>query len=258
MLRLEKWYLDCVTPGGDAFIGYAGTVAMGPLRMAYAARLVAPAGAPASELHGRHAAGVAVDGGEVRLACPALGVAGRWRSACPAAEAVLYEGPGGSVSWRCVAPRADAEVEVEGGPLLRGLGYAERLSIAGRPWELPLETLLWGRFLAPEAGLAWIAWRGARPLDLAWRDGRPVGARAITREGVETADGDVLELPDGRTLREGPLAGSALAGLGVLGAFLPAKVLGAHESKWLTEGKLRRADGGFCRGWAIHEVFRWG
>ena len=61
MLRLKKWYLDCVTVWGDAFVGYAGTLAAGPLRLAYAARLMAPAGSPVAARHGRHAAEVELE-----------------------------------------------------------------------------------------------------------------------------------------------------------------------------------------------------
>ena len=45
------------------------------------------------------------------------------------------------------------------GVVLRGLGYAEHLSMTIPPWRLPIDTLRWGRFLSPERSVVWIDWQ---------------------------------------------------------------------------------------------------
>jgi len=165
----------------------------------------------------------------------------------PPFEARLHQEAGGTVEWDCRVPRGQAEIRV-GGETLRGLGYAERLRITVPPWELPIRELRWGRLLSPAGGLVWIEWKGASPLRLALRDGRPASLDDVG-DGQVSVGGLAHPLAPVAILRDAPLSRTLPA---ALRRSLPRVGLGLSETKWLSRGTV-----GGMEGLAIHEVVRW-
>ena len=168
---LRKWYFDCVTPRGDAFIGYWARLRWDIVRVRYASTLVAPAGGEARErLTFLPVAAPAPSPRGLRWRCRRLGLASAWHARAPAIErrllgnasaesgAAWLDASEPGIAWDCLAPAATARVRVRG-RTLSGLGYAERLTLTLEPWRLPFHTLHWGRFLARGGrSLVWILW----------------------------------------------------------------------------------------------------
>jgi hypothetical protein len=254
---LSKWYLDCVSDEGDAFIAYSAELRWGAIAVSYTGTLVQRAGRP-TEIRAtlRSAPAPGTDAGVTVWSAPALGVSGRWTAVetRAAADAIL-EGPEGSVTWRCLVPRARAEIVFARAPAIAGLGYVEHLSVTMAPWQLPIDELRWGRLLSADASLVWIDWRGPYRKKLALLGGELVEPVHVGDLEVEAGPAR-LTLSEPRILRRGELGKTALAVLPAARSILPVRILATDERKWVSRGTLDRG-GKTSQGWAIHEVVRW-
>lgn len=257
MFELSKWYCDCVSDEGVAFVGYWARMRWGVLGIPYAATLYKARADSAQERHSfRRCAAPSIRDGELRWDCARLGLRALWRARVPAVQRVLLETREGSITWRCHFPCAQAEVDLAGAGRLSGLGYAEQLTLSMKPWRLPFEQLRWGRFLSAEDALTWIAWRGWEPRQWAFHNGVEVPDAVIGTERVGLpGDGGVLELHDAVTLRAGRLAATALRRVPGATLWLPGGIRNAEETKWLARGTFTTSARS-SSGWVIHEVVR--
>ena len=164
MWMLSKWYQDCVTDAGDAFIGYHASLRINRLTLPYAQVIVKPHARPtrSRSTFRRTSQPVSADS-RLDWHCDRLGVSGRWSGHAPSYRRTLYQAPDGAIRWHCTLPCAQAEVTLEDGHTLTGLGYAEYLEVTLQPWRLPIRELRWGRFLSTEDAVTWIEWRGPVP-----------------------------------------------------------------------------------------------
>lgn len=253
---LSKWYLDAVSRGGDVIIAYVAEVRFGALALQYTSTLSRRAGAETVvEATLRSAPPPAIDGGAITWAAPALSVSGTWRARDPEVRDTVLERGEGRVSWRCLAPRADASVRLGSGPPIEGLGYVEHLTLTVAPWQMPIDELWWGRFLSDDASLVWIDWRGPHRRQVVFLDGAPAGPAIIDAEGVR-AEGLRLTYAAPRVLREGAIGETVLSILPAVETVLPVRILMTEERKWAARGTLDRG-GRRSEGWVIHEVVRW-
>lgn len=173
-MRIRKWYMDCTAGDGTVFIGYAGTLGLGPLSLpVQSTSLHRPRVTPGERWRlGREVPGVA-SGGGVSWSVPALGLEARWTARSRPLFRTLCAAPGLRVEWRCHLPCGLATVRVEG-EVLEGWGYVEELRVEGDVRLLPLEHLHWGRFLSDSRWAVWLHWAGGHPLTLVFLDGEEV------------------------------------------------------------------------------------
>ena len=264
-LRVTKWYLDLCTDAGEVVIVYAARIRWRRLRLNYSATLEMRAdGSVAERMTLRSFQEPCREGDAYRWAQPRLGVDAIWRplrerSPMESQAQTLLETEAGQVSWSLLSGRS--EVEWRGERKLRGLGYVEKLELTLPPWDLPIDELRWGRFVAQDEDAAWIEWRGPHPLRLTWKNGASAEASPFLvgeapgqydPESAPEALGLSLSRP--RLLRDGPLVSTVFAKVPLLRRSLPMRMLTATETKWCSAGVT--AEG--ARGWAIHEVVRWG
>ncbi len=254
LLRLEKWYLDCVTATGGGVIGYAASLRLGPLSLRYSEALSWPG--PGAAARGR-----TIRGGGVPTATEAgvawnsagLRLAGEWRGRQPAIGPVsLHAEPAGEIEWTCLCPAAETAVTLDG-ETYAGAGYAERLVMTLPPGRLPMRELRWGRFIADTQSCVWIVWRGGVEKTWCFHNGRAVEAGMPGPRELKW-DGHRLALETGATLRSGCITDTALTRAGPLRWLLPRRVRRLVETKWCSRGVLTGADGRTHAGWAIHEV----
>ena len=254
---LSKWYLDCVSEGGSAFIGYATSLRWGGLSLNYSSVLRHRSDESADmDTTLQEFSAPKVAGSSIKWSSPRLKVVGTWEANARPFKRTLLDSADGRIEWNCLHPRARAEVLIGEGQKLAGLGYVEHLTMTIPPWRLPFDELRWGRFLSDEDALVWINWRGAHSLNLSFHNGLCVENARLTDHEFE-ADEIGLNLLENTVLREGPLVETALSMIpGVRGLF-PFRILRTRECKWLSRGVLKRGDAEKSVGWAIHEVVRW-
>ncbi len=252
---LSKWYLDCVTDQGDAYIGYAAVLSLGAFQIHYSSLLTADAsGATRSRTTLKRATPPMLAGDTVTWFAPTLEIEGRWERDAASLHVPVFESEEGSVDWRCHLPNARVTLSVKGREVT-GRGYAEHLSLTVAPWKLPLRELRWGRALSADHALVWIDWRGDEGRRrYGFLDGAPLGDFSVDDEAITDSDGATLARFEGnQVLRTGTLGSTALGVLGpVARSRIPGSALLLDETKW----KARTALGG-SPGHVIHERVLW-
>ncbi|HLO40131.1 MAG TPA: hypothetical protein VK176_03845 [Phycisphaerales bacterium] len=259
MFSLAKWYLDCTTDQGEAWILYAARLSLGPLHIAYSSVIHAGPQIPVTQIRslGVHAdpvlAGPAgsVHGASIEL--PALGVSGRWEAmqAARGISAGLYESPEGAVVWNAHLPCARADLTIKG-QRITGIGYVELLKMTIPPWKLPINTLRWGRLITDNHHAVWIHWAGPHPRADLWIDGRRHSIIECTDLSMSWSGGRIRLLPRA-TIRRGALGPGVLDSIPVLRNLVPPRIRAAHEHKWLSQGVLE-LPGIVESGTSIHET----
>ncbi len=254
---LTKWYLDCVSDSGDTAIVYVADLRWNALSIHYGSLLTVLDGkiGSAFSLHGTSAPELSND--TIALRQSGLDVVATWKGLRPPVRRTVFENLHGAVDWDCLQPMSEVELLLRGGTRLRGLGYAECLTLSLFPWRLPLSSLNWGRFLSPDDAIVWIDWQGASQTRTVIHNGEEIPAVSITDSEVVFAEGGSrLDLDRGLVLRQGRLGDTVLSGISRLAGLLPGSMLSVQECKWRSRGIFRTARGERS-GWAIHEVVKW-
>ena len=255
--RLTKWYLDCVTEDGTAFICYSAVLRWGLACLRYGSVLCSGADGGSLQRHTLRpsTSPIVLPGASVRWTCSEIGVQGIWHQDSQPIDCVLFSERGREVRWRCIAPRAHAMVDLDG-TRYQGLGYCELLTMNVKPWELPIEELLWGRYLSRATVAVWIQWRGAEPKSWLWINGDEAEGGVIQPQTITLPGCDgVIELERSRAIRSGRLARTSSKALKLAAAFVPWWRW-TREDKWVSSVNFAR-HGEMETGWALHEVVRW-
>lgn len=257
MFELSKWYCDCVSAEGTAFVGYWARWRWGPLVLPYAATLSKAPGEATQELRTVLPSPAPIIGNRaLRWNSKRLGVRGVWNARMPGYGRTLLQAPEGAIVWDCHVPSAEARIDFANGSWMSGLGYAEHIRLSIRPWRLPFDELRWGRFLAAEDVLTWIEWRGRHPRRWAFHNGEELGAFTIGSGRIDFPDDHgTLALADPTVLREGPLLSGALRRVPAASLLLRGGLKDAYEAKWLSRGTFTTPNRA-SSGWAVHEVVR--
>lgn len=246
-MRIRKWYSDCTAGDGTVFIGYAGTLGLGPWIVPVQSCTVYPAEArPRSRWRLGRASHRIDAAGDVHWTAPSLGVHAHWSLRSRPIQRLLLDTPRLRIEWRCHVPRARARVQV-GPQVLEGWGYVEEMIIDGDVRRLPLKELHWGRFHTEEGWTAWLDWKGPCPLTVLLENGRDVRGR-VSREAVTLDDGRMLPLggdssPGVRVLADQRVGDTFFPTLPPLRWILPRILTGLHERKLAGLGRWVNPDG---------------
>lgn len=251
---LVKWYMDCVTDAGETIILYCADLRWRGIHATLGNLLAKTSdGSPLSRTSlARYELTPSAD--QIAVRHPRLKVEGAWHAAAPPFSSTVYECAEGSVVWNCIQPRSQVSVCIADRDL-RGLGYAECLTITVLPWHLPLRELRWGRFVSPDHTLAWVDWRGSFATSLAFFDSRRCSLRSTSESQVDIGDA-ALEIAPGPSLRSGRLGATVARGVSGLRRLFPNSLLNVDEQKSLGSGTMT-IDGRASTGWVIHEVVKW-
>lgn len=255
---LSKWYLDCVAPNGDTFIGYHAAMKWKALAFNYSASITnLKKQGPESRRSLKKIPPPQVDEAAIYWDSPSLNVKGKWtRGAKPFCQ-TLFESPEGLVSWECVMPQGEGEIVLDDANPIRGNGYIEHLTLTIKPWLLPIEELRWGRFHSPESTVVWIEWREPAPRQFVYLDGVLQRDSSVTDTLVTVDNGNLsLILEDKAVLRKGALVSTALSSIPGLNEIVPNNLMNAFETKWRSRGVLNNRDCAPGKGWAIHETIK--
>ncbi len=260
--HLSKWYLDCVTDDGRAFIGYAATLTWKGVKVPYASFLyLRTPGEVFSKTRFRNVQAPDIWDGLIHWHDAPFQIDGTWEAAAAPVSAKLHESEAGGLDWQCYQPASKCRIQFQNEPPLEGWGYAERLDMTVPPWLIGIGDLRWGRFAVPPEPLVWIELTGP-PLRRWVFNGQSL---------VEDASVSDLEirLPslDFHLRLEHPVViedeskimhvvRSLARYLPGFDRFTPLRFLQAHETKWLSEGRLMQGSQVLQSGRVIHELVR--
>ena len=252
--KLKKWYLDAVDARGEVFIGYAAELRWNLLSIAYHGSLGCGAEGGLSTWNSFVQAPMPVLEDQ-SLHWKAPGIEGDWIATAAPIMETLFETPEGRIEWRCVQPRATADLRV-GKKFLHGLGYVECIEMTVPPWKLPIHELRWGRFLSEQHHVVWIQWLGPLPKLVIHHNGARHEHGEIDETGLSF--GTIrLVLSEGLPLRSGSLMSTVFARAAWIRKLLPLSILKLEERKWRSRGRLSQEGREAEIGWAIHETVKW-
>lgn len=250
--QLSKWYLDCVTESGDAFIAYVGRMEWGFVNLHYSSVLCTENHQVTERSSLREQNVPLLDGSTLSWNSEQLGVAGIWQPCSVEVRESIFEDASGSVQWHCLMPRAEVHIGNE-----LGLGYAEHLTMTIAPWKIPIQQLRWGRFCSSSAWVVWIDWQGEYSKRIVYVDGAPAPISAMDDQHISFEDGSRLTLDQSLTLRNGPLGTTALSSIPGVASTFPVRLLEINECKWRSRARLECPGRSPAEGWAIHEIVSW-
>lgn len=252
---LTKWYLDCVAENGDTAILYLANLRWNTVSIAYGSVLTFLDGKMGSSASLYDNAAPKVGPKTIAFTHPRLGVEGTWTALRPPAYRTVVQNADGSVHWNCMQPMSQVDLLLPGNLRTAGLGYVECLTVTILPWQLPLTSLNWGRYLSQQDAVVWVDWQGADGRRCVLHNGEEQDADSITQAEVVFSGGR-LDLDCGLVLRQGLLADTVFPEISRLAALLPHSILSANMCTWRSRGRFR-ATTGESSGWAIHEVVKW-
>lgn len=255
---LRKYYVDFVTSEGYYFIGYFARLSFGRIKINYSATLHHPSilGVSAGPALSARDAPVENDS-TLTWRSSRLGFDAQWQQLAAAEKLVLHESTSGIVEWYCQQPSAQAKLATSSGITFHGLGYVESLNLTIPPWQLGLQTLLWGRFTSDSHSVVWIQWQGKYAMTVLICDGERVSNAHISDSRVGCDDFE-LSLEPAMTIREDSIGETLVSKVPSILKVAPIEFLGGREQKYLSRGQLKFASGSHHTGWVIHERVSWG
>lgn len=263
-MKISKYYSDCVSPGGQVFIGYAGSLRIGSAKIPWSASSFWPAGLSSacngqresvSSRQGFYRSNVSCGSRDFSLVIPSLKTQGTWRHAPACREMTLLDTTNAHISWQVLGPHGRASVH---GPQysFAGSGYTEVLHLELHKPVLPFGELHWGRFIADneQDSLIWIAWKKGMEKNWVLSSRSDVTSKASIDAGGLRFHGGSLSLEPVRNLCDRQIGSHFPSWLGKL---LGGALVGGNERKSLSRGVWHCPSNEKITGWALHEVVSW-
>lgn len=248
IFRLEKWYFDIITTEGHAWIGYSARIHCLGLPISYAQSLRVQAGhEPALETSFRKHHSPQLNS-PVGFCDTGLFQVNIHNTSKSDFNEPLFSDDKGFVHWHCLKPSTNIHVTFPHAPDVVGRGYVEKLIMTKMPWNLPINALIWGRFIGDKHSVVWIHWHHDEPHNWLFVNGkkrrsREISSTQIRGESIELTIKNKHTLIAAKPFKEHTR---------LLGYLLPASMRTMHEEKWCAEGSLT-IDGEQDRGSIIHE-----
>lgn len=246
IFRLEKWYFDVTTPE-EAWIGYSARINCLGFQLSYAQSLRVQNGhKPHLATSFRKHENPVLDSSLIG-ANTGLFHLNAQRASIPESNEILFQDTNGFVNWHCIEPSTTIHVNFPHAPDIVGKGYVEKLTMTMMPWKLPINALIWGRFIGAKHSVVWIHWHHTHPQSWLFVNGKKRLSHEITSTQV-CGEHITLKIKNKQTLIT---AKPFKEHTRLLGYLLPS-LRTMHEEKWYAEGSLT-IDGEHDYGSIIHE-----
>ena len=142
---LSKWYLDCVSDDGEAFIGYAASLHWRGVVLHYSSTLrYEPGRGTETSTSIQRRPAPEVSDSAIHWSSRPLRFDGTWKALAAPIRQKIFESNSGIIEWHCAQPHSRAELRFGEGHLMQGLGYVEQLTMTVPAWRLPIDELRWG------------------------------------------------------------------------------------------------------------------
>jgi hypothetical protein len=253
---LDKTYLDFTDDAGNCFILYSATLRIFFFKINYAALIYSDFSNQVTEQSIHNIADIEFAKEALLFSNSKLGIKGSWKKTAPAVEALLYSNNSGIVNWNCHHPLSQCDVRYKGRNF-QGLGYAETIFLSIKPWELPIDELKWGRFLAPRTTITWIQWIGQNPINKIYFNGKEWNDAVYSAEAILFNEGKCrISFFNVSILRRVKFA-EHLAKIPLLKLLLNKALLNSLEIKYKSGAIFTDDSGNNYQGRSIFEIVTW-
>jgi hypothetical protein len=252
--RLEKWYCDVTDDSNRGFIGYGARLQWKSIQINYLGYTFLNA---KGEINNKNVF--------VKTSVPEISDENMiWNSSAfqlsmkridfGIGEILLKDGTK-EILWHCFFPKSIAQIRI-GSESFNGFGYAERINLSYLPWNLPIQQLIWGRFLSDDFTLIWIKWIGPIPKSIVYFNGVKIPEVTINEFQISFMD-YILMLLNPLELRAGTLLSNVFSKVPWIAGMFPTSIMQLTERKWLSHGLLRKNGLEISTGNSVHELVIW-
>jgi hypothetical protein len=253
--HLMKWYLDVTTEKGECFIGYAATLRWRRISMGYKGFIYLDSkGAVRKSNTFRSLRLPEIKDNDV-VWRTSFGH-GRWQNLHNEIAEMLLNTDKGWIDWHCVGPKVKASFQMIDGKPIEGLGYVEKMELTLPPWQIPIDTLCWGRYVSESYSLIWIEWKGAIPKIRIFLNGNGFEHGIIDNRQISFGD-FTLNMETGTTLRAGSIGSTIFARFKSIMVLFPLSIFKLRENKWTGKATLLQLGKAIDNGYYIHEEVHW-
>lgn len=255
MFRLVKHYFDGIDNTGNTIIIYAAQLNFFGIKIPFSSYILhEKCGAITEE--GRLTKADLNFEDTINIKIKSLNITGQWKTKTRAIKEVLYQRENKQLMWDCHTPNADFTIST-GNKHFSGVGYCETLHLPFYPWQLPIQTLKWGRYLSESTTIVWIEWIGQHPLKKIFWNGELCNDAEIEDDKIVFKTKKAMLVFDERTIiRNNPLAASANRHP-VFKIIFPAGFLKTQEIKYTATAKLFMNGEVKDEGRALFETVKW-
>lgn len=160
----------------------------------------------------------------------------------------LHNNTQGLVDWHCLEPSTNMSVRLANKKEFLGIGYIEKLTMTIKPWQLPIASLIWGRFIGQKHTAVWIKWEHSKTQNWLFINGQKQDQGDISNSFVKTNNWNLNIEHEKTLINSRPF----MEHTRLVGMLMPSSMRNMHEQKYLGRGYLqtgKEAD----QGWVIHE-----
>ncbi|MBL0358114.1 MAG: hypothetical protein IPP72_15160 [Chitinophagaceae bacterium] len=253
---LDKTYLDCIDEAGNCFILYTATLKFLFFNIRYSAFIFSDQNNKVTERSSFTNSSIIDNNSVLSFSNKNIGISGNWQSSQYPVTSLLYSKSNGIVNWNCHHPLAECTVNYKG-RTFHGLGYAENILLTIKPWQLPIDELRWGRFLAPGIAITWIQWVGKNPVNKIYLNGKEWNDPQYSFEAITFNKGkNKLVFSNSSSVRQLKFA-NHFSKAPFLKLFIPKGILNSVESKYKAATLFTDVSGAIHHGWSIFEIIQW-
>ncbi len=256
---LDKWFLDFIGDNGEAMIFYSAKLFWRRLEVSYTSWLSYDIDSGVSQTSRFQNTNMPeINNGMITWSDSKFGVAGCWKSLASPINARLFDSMEGSIDWKCHQPASSVTLKFND-RTIKGIGYAEQLTLTVPPWKIPLDELRWGRFGSSENQMVWIEFREEEKRQWLWLNGEKIENCIIEDDHIFITGKDFMLNLDRSVVLESEkkifsVVEKLIRYMPGFNKIMPLKFLMAQEDKWLSKGMLLKRDEVIARGTAIHEL----
>ncbi|PHN05510.1 hypothetical protein [Flavilitoribacter nigricans] len=255
---LDKWFLDFVSPEGEAMIFYAAKLTWRGLTVPYTSWLhYTPETGVRQKSRYRSIHMPEKQSSTISWQDAGFGVAGSWQGLADPITARLFESEEGYLDWHCLQPASEVRLQWNG-RTMTGRGYAEQLIMTVPAWKIPMHELRWGRFGGESDQMVWIEIRETDKRQWLWLNGKRQDNCSITDDRIILPDRELTLKMDQQAVLNADkniftVVEKMLSFLPGFNKAMPLQFLMADNFKWLSHSQLLAGKDPIATGLTIHE-----
>lgn len=255
--RLDKLYLDCIDDVGNCFIIYRAKLKFSFFRVCYSGVIFQDSEGETTEIASFEKTNEPIITDLLLFFNNFLGTKGTWKRIINPLPAFIFKDEKNKeLIWNCHHPGALTEIIYED-QTFHGLGYAETVTLTIKPWNLPIDELLWGRFLAEGHMITWIIWKGKNNLNKLFFNGKEYSDSAFQPDKIKFGNGEFELIFDEISVIKREKISNHFSGIPWLKLFTKRGFSDSVENKFKAKSTLKSSLNVTATGWSLYEVVEW-
>jgi hypothetical protein len=253
---LKKLYLDSIDDAGNCFVIYQAELRFYIIKIFYSGLIMSDASGETYETSSLKKVREPAINELLLLFNHFLQIKGSWRRTDDPLPLFSFKYKNKELEWHCHHPQALTEI-VYDEITYRGRGYAETLKLTMKPWNLPMEELRWGRFLAVGYSVIWMNWKGNNPVNNLYCNGAEYKDAVFGEDMIVFGKGaNILRFKEISVIRKGKLS-NIFSKMPLMKIILNKRILNTIEIKYKALSSLE-INSEIAKGWSLYEIVTWG